>query len=202
MLQTTVGSHLWFPTWWQVVLDPEVRLRHPTRRTRFRSTQLSSFRWISFSGPPAYGGLVISEDNVKRPFRRLRRRHQSLNIFCRGCAPVLFFSVKRAGIIVCDIVDCERKTANFFFGNSLLRSARSWLFCKKCLLTSVFFKSEKYDPVAYFSGQTGRWVSASFRRYARRKHRDWKLSLSQKGAILTAIFFQPLLFSCWTNMVL
>ena len=27
MLQTTVGSLTWFPTWWQVVLDPKVRLR-------------------------------------------------------------------------------------------------------------------------------------------------------------------------------
>ena len=27
MLQTTVGSHLWSPTWWQVVLDPKIRLR-------------------------------------------------------------------------------------------------------------------------------------------------------------------------------
>ena len=27
MLQTTVGSLIWSPTWWQVVLDPKIRLR-------------------------------------------------------------------------------------------------------------------------------------------------------------------------------
>ena len=32
-----------------------------------------------------------SVDDVGRLFRRQRRRHRSLNIFRRGCAPVLFF---------------------------------------------------------------------------------------------------------------
>ena len=56
------------------------------------------------SGPPAYGGLVISKDDVRRPFRRMRRQRHSLSIsFFAGDAPGAVFLAKRAGIIDCDV---------------------------------------------------------------------------------------------------
>ena len=44
----------------------------PTPPLGKHASDQQDFRWISLSGPPAYGGPVISGDDVGRPFRRHR----------------------------------------------------------------------------------------------------------------------------------
>ena len=114
MLQTTVGSHLWSPTWWQVVLDPKVRLRrlHSANTLPINANFQVSGEFLS--GPPAYGGLVIFEDDVKRPFRRMRRQRHSLSIlFFAGDAPGAVFRQRGADLSF-ETSSTSRKTANKF----------------------------------------------------------------------------------------
>ena len=110
--------------------DTPTRSSASDRRTRFWSTKF----WIP-------GTLFFFWGRRWASVSSAASTTSIIEHFLPGMRPGAVFSVKRAEIIICDIVDCERKNSKFF-GNSLILSARSWLFCKN-FCWPLFSSSQK-----------------------------------------------------------